>query len=74
MLSKETLNCFSPLQISHQKACHPHSQYHSQSTHWVQSQGRGEKAEGRKDKMRRKKGEVNKGKNVTVACPGGSEQ
>lgn len=33
VLSKETLICFSPPQISHQRACHPHIQYHSQSTH-----------------------------------------
>lgn len=47
VLSKETLICFSPLQISHQPARHPHSQYHSQSTQRVQSQGRRRNLKGR---------------------------
>lgn len=46
VLSKERLVCFSPLLISHQWARHPHSQYHSQSTHRVQAQGSERKQEG----------------------------
>ena len=53
VLSTETLNCFSPLQISHQRVCHPHSQYHSRSRHWVHLHGTEEKADGREDNMRR---------------------
>ncbi len=74
MLSKETLICFSPRQISHQVSLSP-TQPISQSVHILGSvTGQGEGAGGREAKMRKKKEEVNEDKNGTMACPGGSEQ